>query len=90
MSADSAFDVKRLYAKCKEKNIALMATPNPRRRKGIHRFNVPHRWIVERAFRILSWLRGLKTCWAKTMESSFRISSISLFYKAFKDDLIFG
>ena len=70
IAADSAFDVKRLYIKCKEKNIALIATPNPRRRKDVHRFNVPHRWIVEQTFGILSWLRGLKTCWAKTIESS--------------------
>jgi transposase len=71
IAADSAFDVKLLYKKCKEKNIALIATPNPRRKKDIHKFNVPHRWIVEQAFGILSWLRGLKTCWAKTIESSF-------------------
>jgi transposase len=70
MAADSAFDVKHLYKKSKEKNIALIATPNPRRRKNVHRFNVPHRWIVEQAFGILSWLRGLKNCWAKTIESS--------------------
>ena len=70
MAADSAFDVRRLYVKCKEKNIALIATPNPRRKKDVHRFNVPHRWVVEQAFGILSWLRGLKTCWAKTIESS--------------------
>ncbi len=70
IAADSAFDVRRLYIKCKEKNIALIATPNPRRRKDVHRFNVPHRWIVEQAFGILSWLRGLKICWAKTIESS--------------------
>lgn len=70
MAADSAFDVKRLYVKCKEKNIALVATPNQRRKKNVHKFNVPHRWVVERAFGILSWLRGLKICWAKTIESS--------------------
>jgi putative transposase len=70
MAADSAFDVKHLYKKSKEKNIALIAIPNPRRRKNVHRFNVPHRWIVEQAFGILSWLRGLKNCWAKTIESS--------------------
>jgi putative transposase len=70
MAADSAFDARRLYKKSKEKNIALIASPNKRRKKDVHKFNIPHRWIVEQTFGILSWFRGLKTCWAKTRESS--------------------
>lgn len=70
LAADSAFDVKRLYKKSKEKNIALIATPNRRRKKDVHIFKIPHRWIVEQTFGVLSWFRGLKICWAKTIESS--------------------
>ncbi len=70
IAADSAFDVKQLYKACKEKNFALIASPNPRRKKGVHKFNVPHRWVVEQAIGVLSWFRGLKICWAKTFESS--------------------
>ena len=84
MAADSAFDVKRLYAKCKEKNIALIATPNQRRKKNVHKFNVPHRWVVERAFGILSWLRGLKICWAKTIESSLGFLQLAFSIRLFK------
>ena len=70
MAADSAFDVKCLYKKNKEKNIALIASPNPRRKKGVHKFKVVHRWIIEQSLGHLSWFRGLKICWAKTLESS--------------------
>jgi transposase len=84
MAADSAFDVKRLYVKCKEKNIALVATPNQRRKKNVHKFNVPHRWVVERAFGILSWLRGLKICWAKTIESSLGFLQLACSIRLFK------
>lgn len=70
IAADSAFDVKKLYLKCKEKNIALIASPNPRRKKDVHKFNVPYRWIIEQTFGILSWYKGLKACWAKTLQAS--------------------
>ncbi len=70
ITADSAFDVKSLYSCCKEKNIALVASLNKRRKKNIHKFSIPLRWVVERTFGILSWFRGLKTVWAKTKVAS--------------------
>ena len=70
LAADSAFDVERFYKKCTEKNIALIATPRNKRNQKVHKFRVVHRWIIEQTFGILSWFRGLKTCWAKTTESA--------------------
>jgi transposase len=77
VATDSAWDVKELRENCKKQNIALIASPNPRRKKNVHKFNVPHRWIVEQTFGILSWFRGLKTCWAKTMHSSLSFLQIA-------------
>ncbi len=34
MATDSAFDIKKLYSRCKNKNIALVASPNQRRKNG--------------------------------------------------------
>ena len=62
LAADSAFHVRSLYNMCKNKNTALIAAPNARRCRKIHKFTVPHRWIVEQTFGILSWFRGLKIC----------------------------
>lgn len=62
LAVDSAFDVKKLYKECKEKNIALVASKNKRRDKDIQKIRVLHRWLVEQSFGILSWFRGLKIC----------------------------
>lgn len=70
IAADSAFDAKKLYQECKQKNLALIASPNQRRKKDVHKFNIPNRWVVEQSFGILSWYRGLKICWSKTLEAS--------------------
>jgi putative transposase len=83
VAADAAFDVKKLYSFCKKKNIALIASPNPRRKKGVHKFNVPYRWIVEQTFGILSWFRGLKTCWSKTLESSLGLLQMACALRVF-------
>jgi transposase len=90
IAADSAFDVKDLYLKSKRKNIALIASPNPRRKKDVYKFNVPHRWIVEQVFGILSWFRGLKTCWSKTLESALGFLQIACSLRLFKMAGIFG
>lgn len=90
ITADSAFDVKKLYSLCKQKNIALVASINPRRRKNIHKFNVPYRWIVEQTFGILSWFRGIKNCWSKTYESSLAFLQIACSLRLFKMSRIFG
>ena len=90
ISADSAFDVKKLYLFCKEKNIALIASINPRRKKDIHKFHAPYRWIVEQTFGILSWFRGIKNCWNKTFESSLAFLQIACSLRLFKMSGIFG
>jgi putative transposase len=90
IAADSAFDVKKLYSSSKEKNIALIASFNPRRKKDVHKFNVPHRWIVEQTFGILSWYRGLKICWNKTLESTIAFIEIACSHRLFKMAGIFG
>ena len=90
IAADSAFDVKRLYKSCKEKNIVLIASPHSRRRKNVHKFVIPHRWVVEQAFGILSWMRGIKICWAKTQEASLAFLQIACSIRLFKMAGIFG
>jgi hypothetical protein len=50
LAADSAFDDKKLRYFCKEKNVALIISKNPRNSKDKHTFSVPHRWVVERTF----------------------------------------
>ena len=90
IAADSAFDVKRLYSNCKEKNIALIASPNARRKKNVHKFNVPYRWIVEQTHGILSWFRGLKICWSKTLESHLGFLQIACSLRLFKMGGILG
>jgi len=60
-----------------EKNFVLIASPNRRRKKGFHKFNIPNRWIVEQSFGILSWYRGLKTCWSKTLEASLGLLQLA-------------
>ena len=90
IAADSAFDVKRFYVQCKEKNLALIASPNPRRKKEVHKFSVPHRWIVEQTFGILSWFRGIKICWSKTFESALAMHQIACSLRLFTMSGIFG
>ncbi len=90
IAANSAFDVKKLYSSSKEKNIALIASFNLRRRKDIHKFNVSHRWIVEQTFGILSWYCGLKICWNKTLESTIAFIEIACSHRLFKMAGIFG
>jgi transposase len=84
IAADSAFDVKRFYKLSKKKNIALIASPNPRRNKNKHKFNVPHRWIVEQTLGILVQNRGLKICWAKTFKSSLAFIQIACSIRMFQ------
>jgi transposase len=90
VASDSAFDAKKLYSLCKEKNIALVANINPRRNKNVHVFHVPYRWVVERTFGILSWFRGLKSCWSKTIESAYAFLELACSYRLFKMAGIFG
>lgn len=84
IAADSAFDVKDLRTFCKQKNIALIASPNKRRKKNVHKFNVPYRWVVEQNFGCLSWFRGIKICWNKTYESFLSILQISCSLRIFR------
>jgi len=67
LAADSAYDAKILRTLCAKKNIALIASVNKRKNKNRHQYSANNRWIVEQTFGILSWLRGLKICWAKTL-----------------------
>ena len=90
LAADSAFDVEILRSECRAKNIALIAVPNRRRKKDVHVFQVPKRWIVEQTFGILSWYRGLKICWAKTRESALSFLQIACSLRLFKMGGIFG
>ncbi len=90
MAADSAFDVERFYKKSKKKNIALIASPNPRRKKCIQKFNVPYRWKVEQSISHLSWFRGLKICWAKTKESGLAFLQLGCSIRLFNMALVFG
>jgi len=90
IAADSAFDVQMLRTYSKKKNIALIASPNKRRNKQKHKFNVPHRWIVEQTFGILSWFRGIKICWSKTIISARSALQIACSIRLFKMVGIFG
>lgn len=90
ITGDSAFDVSYLYLECLSKNIALIASPNPRRKKEVTKFAVPHRWIVEQTFGILSWSRGLRTCWAKTLESALGFLQLGCSLRLAKMIGIFG
>ena len=90
IAADSAFDAKFLYSLCKEKNIALVASINPRRKKDAHVFHAPYRWIVEQTFGILSWFRGLKISWSKTIESTKAFLELACSYRLFKMAGAFG
>jgi len=89
IAADSAFDVKRLYSYAKKKNIALVAAPNARRKKNVHKFAVPYRWIVEQTFGILSWLRGIRTCWSKTREGYLGLLQLACSFRLLKMSGIF-
>lgn len=90
IAADAAFHVKKLSRDCKKRNFALIASPNPRRDKNIHKFNVPHRWVVEQTFGILSWNRGLKICWAKTLPAAKGFLQLACSLRVFKMAGIFG
>ena len=91
IAADSAFDVKKLRSICKKKNIALIATANQRRKKEKIRKICPiYRWKVEQTLGILSWFRGLKTCWNKTLESSLSFLQIACSIRLFQMAGIFG
>jgi transposase len=84
IAADSAFDAKKLYNAAAAKNFALIACANPRRDKTIKRTKVLHRWVVEQAFGILSWFRGLKICSAKTKESHLGFLQLACSIRLFK------
>jgi len=90
MAADSAFDVKKLYSFCTQKNIALVASTNPRRKKNVHKVHAPYRWVIEQALGILNWHRGIKTCWTKRYESTLAILQIACSLRLFKMAGIFG
>lgn len=90
LTADSAFDANKIKKQCKLMNIALLAATNPRRRKDIHRFTPPCRWIIERTFGWLSWYRGLKTCWSKTYEAQLAFLQIASSIRLFQMTGIFG
>jgi len=84
--ADSAFDAESLRVLSKKKNICLQTAPNRRRKKnkGVPFSHLPYRWIVEQTFGIFSWLRGLKTCWAKTRGSALGFLKLACAFRLFK------
>ena len=84
IAGDSAFDVQELRAYCKEKNIALIASPNPRRKKDKHTFNVPHRYVAEQNFGCLVWFRNIKICWNKTIQSATAFLELACSLRLFK------
>jgi transposase len=84
LAADAAFDVKKLRTLCKKKNIALIAVTNPRRNKKLQKTKVPYRWVVERTIGWLSWYRGLKTCWAKLLESHLSFLQLACSIQTFR------
>ena len=90
VAADSAFDVKRFYKICAKKNIALIVSINPRRKKNVHKFHAPYRWIVEQTLGVLNWSRGIKNCWSKTFESSLAFLQIAASLRLFNMAGIFG
>jgi putative transposase len=90
IAADSAFDVKKFYTKCTQKNIALVANVNPRRKQNVHKMHAPYRWIIEQTFGILSWIRGLKVCWSKSFESTLALLQMACSFRLFKMAGIFG
>jgi hypothetical protein len=75
---------KHFYFAAKNKNIALLASLNPRRKKNIHKYSSPYRWIVEQALGILSWNRSLKICWSKLIESSLGLLQLACSIRVFK------
>jgi putative transposase len=84
LAADSAFDDKTLRLFCKEKNIALIASRNPRNSKDKHTFVVPHRWIVERTFGWFAWQRSLKICWSKLQETYLAFLQLAASHQLFR------
>lgn len=84
IAADSAFDVKKLYQFCTAKNMALIASINPRRNKKRYVFHAPCRWIVERTFGILSWFRGLKFCWSKYLQTRTALLELACSIRLFR------
>jgi len=53
-------------------------------------FHAPYQWIVEQTFGILSWFRGLKFCWSKTIEARFALLQWLVLIGFFKMTRIFG
>jgi transposase len=90
LAADSAFDDKELRHFCKEKNIALIASRNPRNSKDKHTFSVPHRWVVERTFGWFVWQRSLKICWTKLRATYLAFLQIAASHQLFKMSSFFG
>jgi putative transposase len=90
LAADSAFDDKKLRYFCKEKNIALIASRNPRNSKDKHTFSVPHRWVVERTFGWLAWQRSLKICWTKLRQTYLSFLQLAAAHQLFKMSSFFG
>ena len=90
LAADSAFDTQELRNFCKEKNIALIASKNPRNSADKHTFSVPHRWVVERTFGWFAWQRSLKICWTKLRKTYLAFLQIAAANQLFKMSLFFG
>ena len=84
LAADSAYDAEILRKECAKKNIALLASTNKRKNKNAHIFKSKGRWIIEQFFGILHWKRGLKTCWAKTLESFLSFLQLTAAERLFK------
>lgn len=83
ITADAAFDSKKLRNFCASKNIALIAATNPRKSKKKHKTRPLHRWIVERTFGWFSWYRGLKICWAKLLSSHLAFLQLASAHRLF-------
>jgi transposase len=90
ISADSAFDSRKLKKICKNKGFVLLAATNRRRNKNVEVYKPNCRWIVERTFGWLSWFRGIKTCWTKTKESFLAFLQLAASIQLFKMGGVFG
>jgi putative transposase len=84
MAADSAYDSKKIKKTCMESNFILLASTNKRRDKKKIVFKPLHRWIVERTIGWLHWNRGIKTCWAKSLESYLAFCCLACSIQLFK------
>jgi putative transposase len=90
LTGDAAFDADELRKYCAEKNIALLASTNKRRKKDVHIYRPAMRWVVERTIGWFSWYRGIRTCWGKLAISHLGFLHLAAAAQLFRMSGIFG